>query len=139
MPPALATPPPRRRRRRYLVALTLAWALATLYLVAMRTPSMKGATFMLIPHYDKIIHTIIFGGQAYLLARLWKNWRHGLLLALSVASAFGAFTELLQLWVFTYRSADALDWLADTVGACLGVALWRLEYAKWQAKAFVRA
>ena len=70
----------------------------------------------LTPPWDKLYHAGNFGVLAGLLylasGRAW--------LALALASLYGAGDELHQAFV-PGRSADAADWLADTVGAALAV------------------
>jgi hypothetical protein len=84
---------------------------------------------------DKVLHAGAFGGLAFLLTRAARFCmpasslpKHLLVGALG-ASALGALLEVCQAFV-PYRSADPLDWLADTVGAALAVAVllvwWRL-------------
>jgi len=77
---------------------------------------------------DKLLHALVFGGLVPLLARAahWlrpdqtharKVWLGGV-----GASLIGLVLEVCQ--AFTdYRSADVMDWFADTVGALLAVGL----------------
>jgi VanZ family protein len=53
-----------------------------------------------------------------------KLWQAALL-AIAVASLYGVSDELHQLFV-PGRESDPMDWLTDTLGACLGavVAVW---------------
>jgi len=84
---------------------------------------------------DKLLHALTFGGLAFLLMRSARfAWPRAtrqkqLLLGALGSSALGALLEVCQAFV-PYRSADPLDWLADTVGAGLLVGLlclcWRL-------------
>ena len=73
---------------------------------------------------DKLLHAAVFGGLALLIARAVRFWRTRaslwtcLWLGALGASLLGALLEVCQLFV-PYRSADPLDWLADTVGAAL--------------------
>lgn len=77
---------------------------------------------------DKLLHALVFGGLALLLARaartLLPHWPFGKRLALSAlgASFLGALLEICQSFV-AYRSAEFLDWFADTVGAVCAVGL----------------
>ncbi len=74
---------------------------------------------------DKVVHFAVYGLLATLVCRTGAGVR-GALLGLLAASAFGATDEWHQSFV-PGRSCDVLDWLADTVGAALAVAL----YAGW--------
>jgi VanZ family protein len=87
---------------------------------------------------DKLLHAVAFGGLAFLLFRAAvfgmprAATRTQLSFAALGASAVGALLEVCQAFV-PYRSADVLDWVADTVGAALAVALisvWQRHAAK---------
>ncbi len=77
---------------------------------------------------DKLLHALSFGGLALLLVRaaraLWQSSEPSGRLWFGVcgSSFFGATLEICQYFV-PYRSAEFLDWLADTVGAVLAVGL----------------
>jgi VanZ family protein len=73
---------------------------------------------------DKLLHALAFGGLALLLARGVRFFdtaaglKRKLALGCLGSSLLGLLLELCQ--TFTpYRSADVMDWLADTVGALL--------------------
>ena len=84
---------------------------------------------------DKLLHTLAFGGLTLLLARAahWLRPRASsgkqLLGAGFVSSGLGLLLEIFQSFV-PYRSADAWDWVADTLGAALagGLAFALLHY-----------
>ena len=86
-----------------------------------------------VAHADKIFHAGAFALLALLLARglgkqtafVWPR-RHAVACAIVFASAFGALIELLQETVAVNRSADLMDWAADTAGALAGVACYSL-------------
>ena len=65
---------------------------------------------------DKLVHIIAFVTLAFPLAR---SGRIGLLPVFICASAFGGVIELVQ--PSFNRSADINDWIADVVGAMLGI------------------
>jgi VanZ family protein len=79
--------------------------------------------------WDKALHSIEYGGLAWLLCRALigegLGWGPGLLLALMAASAYGASDEWHQLYT-PGRSADFHDWMADTLGAALGLGAYAL-------------
>jgi VanZ family protein len=75
-----------------------------------------------ISNFDKIAHCSVYGLLATLVLRgLGERaaWQ-----AVAVVSLFGLSDELHQHFT-PGRSMDALDWVADTVGAALAVALYR--------------
>jgi VanZ family protein len=74
-----------------------------------------------IPHLDKAVHVFLYAGQGWLVARALRTRRSlTLLAALLGVAAFGALDEWHQ--VFFARDPDMLDWIADTLGASIGIA-----------------
>ncbi|MBL9189386.1 MAG: VanZ family protein [Opitutaceae bacterium] len=72
---------------------------------------------------DKIGHFAAYGLLASLLCRaLGGSWR-GALIALLLASAYGASDEWHQSFV-PGRHSDIADWVADTLGAAVAVVLY---------------
>jgi hypothetical protein len=75
---------------------------------------------------DKVLHATeyaVLGGLLVVALRLaGLRPARALLLALVLASAYGATDEVHQYFV-PGRSADVLDWVADTLGATLGAGL----------------
>ena len=67
---------------------------------------------------DKLVHFIAFAALAFPLAH---TGRFGIIPVLIGASAFGAIIELIQ--PTFNRSADVNDWMADTLGALIGIGL----------------
>ncbi len=76
---------------------------------------------------DKLLHALVFGGLALILLRaegaLLPHWPIAKRFAgaLLGSSILGALLEVCQSFT-TYRSADVLDWVADTVGSLLALA-----------------
>ncbi len=75
---------------------------------------------------DKLLHALAFGGLAALLARA-AHWllpgfgmRRKVLVGALGSSFLGLLLEICQAFT-SYRSADPLDWLADTIGAIVMV------------------
>jgi VanZ family protein len=71
---------------------------------------------------DKFGHFGIYGLLGTLVCRLTGGWR-GALASLIIVSAYGASDEWHQSFV-PGRSSDVQDWIADTVGAAIGIALY---------------
>jgi VanZ family protein len=75
--------------------------------------------------WDKALHFVEYGGLAALVAAALlasgAAARRAALLAVALASAYGATDEVHQAFV-PNRSSDVRDWVADTVGAALGAA-----------------
>lgn len=76
-----------------------------------------------VPLVDKWVHFLLFGGFTlfWMAGKLFNNSYAGLL-TLIAGIALGILVELLQ-GSLTYlgRSADAMDAVADSIGALLGV------------------
>jgi VanZ family protein len=77
-----------------------------------------------IANLDKLEHFSVYGLLATLLVRLGRGSR-AVWLALLAASLYGASDEWHQSFV-PGRTCDVFDWLADTTGAALAIALYRL-------------
>lgn len=73
-----------------------------------------------VAHLDKLEHALIFALLAWSGCRIWDTSRRVIIGLLT----YGLMIELLQ-GLTTYRSADALDLLADAAGLFLGV--WWVE------------
>lgn len=72
---------------------------------------------------DKFAHFAVYGLLATLVCRVGgHSWRAGAV-AVLIASAYGASDEWHQSFV-PGRFSDVGDWLADTIGAVLAVALY---------------
>ena len=67
---------------------------------------------------DKVVHFITFAALAFPLAH---TGRFGLLPVFISASAFGGIIELIQ--PTFNRGASTSDWIADTLGALIGICL----------------
>jgi hypothetical protein len=80
---------------------------------------------------DKLIHALAYAGLSFLLATTWElavgrlSVRH-LTLAWFAVVLFAAFDEVTQIPVG--RVCDFRDWLADTVGAAIGLSLFVALY-----------
>ncbi|HTN77123.1 MAG TPA: VanZ family protein, partial [Pirellulaceae bacterium] len=74
-------------------------------------------------HNDKIAHFVAYAGLAFLLTSavlVTQPFRWRLLIyVLLVIAVYGAFDELTQIPVG--RTADIQDWIADCVGATIGM------------------
>ena len=84
----------------------------------------------LFPNNDKILHFLVFGLMATLVARVaavQRTPRLGIYAAALIVSVFGATDEIHQYFT-PGRDAEVLDWVADTAGAALATVL----YVKWR-------
>lgn len=91
-----------------------------------------------VSHFDKVAHFCVYGLIASLVCRMRPGWRWALG-AVAITSLFG-FTDEWHQSHTPGREADFGDWIADTLGAALAVALyagWRryrelLEFPLWR-------
>jgi VanZ family protein len=103
------------------------WAPTVIYMAAIFHFSSESQPLPALTErvWDKLLHTIEYGGLGFLLIRAFlgegAGWRPSALLAVLAASLYGATDEWHQAFV-PMRSSDIHDWLGDTVGAGLGVA-----------------
>ena len=86
---------------------------------------------------DKLLHALVFGGLALLIARAlhWSkpelSLRKKLLFGVIGSSTLGLLLELCQACV-SYRSSDVWDWVADTFGALLAAGLTFVAFWAWR-------
>ncbi|HQR30391.1 MAG TPA: VanZ family protein [Anaeromyxobacteraceae bacterium] len=110
--------------------VAVAFAPAALYAVAIFAVSSQSNPFPFMPRgfftHDKLLHLLEYAVLGALLApalRLAGMSPRGALLAAAVlGSLYGATDEFHQAFV-PGRTADVLDWVADTLGAGLGALL----------------
>jgi VanZ family protein len=108
--------------RRWLTILVVAYWLALFTATHVR----RIPKALQMPGADKWQHTVAFAGLAFLLAGRRSygkplTWKAVLGVA-CVVVVYGAFDELTQIPVG--RFAEFNDWLADTLGALLGLSLY---------------
>ena len=86
---------------------------------------------------DKVVHVFMYATFAFLC--LWgyrkqfidkgKAYRkRALLLAIIISIAYGGITELMQEHLVPSRTGDWFDFLADSIGTCLGIYVFHLFY-----------
>lgn len=105
--------------------LTLVCLMAILWLTLASKP-LGDNEIELFPNADKVAHAIMFGGFTfcilldYIRRREWKKPTLKIEVISIIASiSLGAITEILQQSMHAGRSGDALDLLADSVGAII--------------------
>jgi VanZ family protein len=78
--------------------------------------------------WDKLLHGVEYAGLALLFCRALTGeglrWTMAAPAAVLLTSAYGASDEYHQLLV-PLRNSNVRDWIADTIGAALGAALYR--------------
>jgi hypothetical protein len=122
------------------LALLLAyWTLAFVgtHLPGTTVQSLKQGWMLSLPHADKIAHTVLYAGLAFLLmgALRWVarlRPASSIAVAFSLASIYGIIDEYLQSFI-PRRSMDVADWLADNMGAGIGVVTFMLLAQAWSS------
>lgn len=106
--------------------LSILWAVLVFILCDMPTEPLESVPAF--PGMDKLVHTgfffVLTVFMFYGKIRQQKSYTFRIptvIKILLVAVAFGAFIELLQWRVFTYRSADWWDLFCDSAGVGMGV------------------
>lgn len=113
------------------------WLLCGLYAVGMLGLSILPASALaetpeLLPHQDKVVHAMMYGGWAVLLGWVLQSKMRNRLAAwmiviLLMATAYGAVMEILQgSWALIQRSCSWGDMLANLAGAILGIVIFAL-------------
>lgn len=80
---------------------------------------------------DKIVHLILFGVYAYLMAKGFRKQvtysilkENPLISSIIVGIVFAIFTEVMQRFVIPGRNGNVYDFAADVLGTFLGIATW---------------
>jgi len=98
----------------------VAWAAVVFTLTSVPNPRVPQ-----VPGGDKVAHAIMYGVLAVLAHHAWPPEKRPMaarLLVLLGIMALAAVDEWHQLFI-PGRSADVADWLADSVGASIGLAV----------------
>lgn len=80
------------------------------------------------PGFDKLVHCGLFFvlSTLYCYGSIRKYHTRTIRIEIAMKNtivliSYGAFIEMLQTYVFTWRTGDWNDLFADTVGACMGI------------------
>lgn len=113
------------------------WALLILALCGLPGRDFPDLSFWKLLTFDKFAHAFVFAVQVLLLIVGFKKQRTFPLLkyvavkaSLAISLSYGALVELLQQLVFTDRTADLLDFIANSLGCFLGLLGFYLIYGK---------
>jgi len=100
---------------------TIVWLAIVFFLSTMKVSDMPKVSLINIPHFDKIIHFLMY----FILATIWliddykqrTNFQLRKLVVVFISSAiYGISMELIQKLLVQERSGDLLDALANTFG-----------------------
>jgi len=103
---------------------TFTWAFIVLILSLLPGGEVEKAKFINIPHFDKIVHFVMYYTLNFLLIasliakkKLTKPDVQIFLTALACALAYGGVMEFVQGMFAVNRSGDIFDFAANTLGA----------------------
>ena len=111
------------------------YAGAIFYLSAQSHPDEHLPSFVFKEISDKVLHAVAYGILALLCYRAFRRAagpvvaRQAAVLAIVTASLYGITDEVHQSFV-PLRDSSWQDWLADTIGAVVGVMSWRFIRSK---------
>lgn len=90
-----------------------------------------------IPHLDKLVHLLLFGGLCFcwLMLRINENASRYVITVLLALILFTVGSEIIQFYWIPLRSGDWLDGLADFAGILMGLIVYRQWLKTKQSKA----
>ncbi len=96
-----------------------AWAAFVLFVGGL--PDVDAPRFLDFPGADKLVHFAMYGvlGVLLMVGHRWTRARHTVVWLLLLVAAMAAGDEVRQ-GVVPGRSPDAMDWMADVIGAGAG-------------------
>lgn len=107
-------------------ALAITWSLILLYLSISPGTGLPKFAFLQFPYADKLLHLIFYAIFSLLLTFSRKPASNAYLFGFSVAFGYGCLMEGLQEWVFTWRSGEWLDLVANFTGTITGLWLYKV-------------
>jgi VanZ family protein len=125
-------------QRRSRLALTLCFVTALYWLAIF---ALTHSPVVPMPHFapraiDKIAHLGVFAGLAFLLGAagmaLGYTPRRVIAAVILIVAAYGVFDEFTQQFV-PNRISDVRDWMADMLGAGIGITSFAIVRAVWLA------
>jgi VanZ family protein len=83
-----------------------------------------------VSHFDKLLHLVGYGVMGILFYRTYlAGWpqamKRTLIWASVISTALYGLSDEIHQYFVPERSADLLDWLADTVGAAVGTVIYQ--------------
>lgn len=110
------------------------WATFILFATIANTQTLEEFSLKSLFEYDKPIHMLLFGIQAWLMinakfSTIYKSYKAVVIGCCVLSAAYGFFIEILQEQLTTSRTFDYYDIIADAIG-CLIVCIWFLQKRK---------
>ena len=129
------------RRSRLALAICVVTVLYWLAIFALTHSPVVPMPKIAVRAIDKIAHLGVFAGLAFLLCAVGTAFRHPpgrvIAAALAIVAAYGAFDEVTQQLV-PNRISDFHDWIADMLGAGIGITAFVIAREAWAALRRVR-
>ncbi len=97
------------------------WAFFIALLCGMPGKSIPHISWLELLSFDKFVHASLFFVLIILIKKADKGSLKRLLVFTAVCIAYGGLLELMQAFWFTERSADWMDFTANTIGCCSGL------------------
>jgi VanZ family protein len=110
----------------------LGWAFVVFIAISLPGSRLPDSDLLKLPHFDKLVHTVLFFVLAILLAygffKQGKNTisgRHYFTFTLVLGIIYGMLTELLQYWLISERHGNLWDFAANIIGTVFGLLIFR--------------
>ncbi len=114
------------------------WALSILVLCGIPGKDIPRISFLELLSFDKLVHAGIFFVLLLLTVRgfilqttFYILNRHPKIIALLLCIIYGGLLEIMQGTLFEQRSASMFDFIADSVGATIGLFAYDYTEKKW--------
>jgi VanZ like family len=108
------------------IFIPLSWTLFTILLLCLPGSAFPGGGFFDIPHFDKVIHVVLFGGMVVLWSLYYlqkndrkANWHVTVISIAFFTIALGICMEYVQFNFIPNRAFDMGDILANTIAAVI--------------------
>lgn len=113
------------------------WGLLILILIGLPGKDIPDMSLWSLLTPDKVFHSVIFGIFVLLLIIGFTKqhsfiylYYHAKSTAVVSGVLYGGITELLQMVVFTDRTADIMDFTANAIGSCFGLVVFYIIYGR---------
>ncbi len=110
----------------------LLWALLILSLCAIPGSQLPRLSFLDWLRSDKIVHLFLFGVLSFLFLKGFQRQSTFIslhhspkLYSFFICAAYGIAIELLQEYVFSHRTGEVYDAIADAAGALIGIWIYK--------------
>jgi VanZ family protein len=107
--------------------LAVGWLVFCTVLFCMPGNALPETRFIDVPFFDKWVHIGLFAILNFLFLKAYvPNGRISLVAWLLALVIYGTLIEFVQRYLIPFRSFDLVDIVADTVGALLGLLLFKV-------------